>query len=206
MEAVFQELICKVKAADFLKEREQCNNEYVKVWVNKYIGLKECPIWRVGFEFKCNIEYTNMHNRYSVQCGSVMLVSYSSVGNVFINMLTKKWKDVKTEDENENDTIAALILGIMRLEDADCINFRPNYLAIHEALVSPQHYDIGTRRSKRALILGMTRSSKPGLELIVTPKPETGYRINPAVDIRYIINECKDENHMYKIANLLKYK
>ena len=200
MELVFQELICKVKAADFLKEREQCNNEYVKVWVNKYIGLKECPIWRVGFEFKCNVEYTNMHNRYSVQCSSLMLVSHSSVWNAFIDMLTKKWKDVKTEDENENDTIAALILGIMRLEDADCINFRPNYLAIHEALCSPHQYDILTKMSNRALILGMTSALKPRVEY-------TDISRWTADCTTYSIDYCNDDdNILYENANLLMYK
>ena len=203
MEPVSQELICKAKAAEFLKEREHCNNNYAYYWACNYVGFA-LNTNTDKLEFMCWIRST--YSPSVTDYRGVMITENSDKSNTIIATLKTKWKGVKTEDEKENDTIAALILGIYRLEGIDCINFRPNYSAIHEALVSPQNYDIGTRRAKRALILGMTRSSKPSLELIVTPKPETGYRINDTIDIRYIINECKDENHMYKIANLLKYK
>ena len=203
MEPVSQELICKAKAAEFLNEREHCNNNYAYYWACNYVGFA-LNTNTDKLEFMCWIRST--YSPTVTDYRGVMITENSDKSNTIIATLKTKWKGVKTEDENENDTIAALILGIHRLENADCINFRPNYLPIHEALVSPNNYDIGTRRSKRALILGMTKSSKPGLELIVTPKPETGYRINDTIDIRYIINECKVENHMYKIANLLKYK
>ena len=203
MEPVSQELICKAKAAEFLKEREHCNNNYAYYWARNYVGFALNT--NTGkLEFMCWIRST--YSPTVTDYRGVMITENSDKSNTIIATLKTKWKGVKTEDENENDTIAALILGIYRLEGIDFINFKLNDSAIHEALVSPNNYDIGTRRSKRALILGMTKSSKPGLELIVTPKPETGYRINDAIDIRYIINECKDENHMYKIANLLKYK
>ena len=198
MESVSQELICKAKAAEFLNEREQWNNEYVKIWVNRYLGIKVNPLWGDGFEFKCNVEYPNIPMAYGVRWGSVLLSSPSVVGNIFIDMLTKKWKNLKRGDENENDTIAALVLGIHRLENADYINFSPNYSAIHEAIIS-QHYDIGTNMANRALILGMTSALKPIVEYTDTSPW-------PAVYARYSINYCNDDNILYENANLLMYK
>ncbi len=196
--SVSQELMCKAKATEFLNEREHCNNEYVKIWVYKYLGIKVNPLWGDGFEFKCNVEYPNIPMAYSVRWGSVLLSSPSVVGNIFIDMLTKKWKNLKREDENENDTIAALVLGIHRLENADRINFIPNYLPIHEAIVS-HHYDIGTNMANRALMLGMTSDLKPRVEYTDT-SPWS------AVYARYSIDYCNDDNILYETANLLRYK
>ena len=74
-----------------------------------------------------------------------------------------RWKNVKTEDENENDTITALILGIMRIESRG--EMENNYLSIHEAIVSPEHYDIETKRSERLFKLG--KEYTPKLEITI---------------------------------------
>ena len=160
MEPVYKEMVCKANAADFLKERDDFNNLYSIIWAYNYAGFTLNP-FTDNFELVCwtRSTYSSGVKDYDV----AFIIENSDISHKIINKIKTLWKDIKTDDENENDTIAALILGIMRLEDADCINFHPNYLAIHEALCSPHHYDIGTRRSKRASLLEIQPC--PGLEI-----------------------------------------
>ena len=205
--SVSQELVCKAKALDFLKERETCNNECAKNLVYKYLGITPNPLYENELWFRCTIDY-NSRNSWT------MMSVTNPTGEAIIDMLTTKWKEVKTEDENENDTIAALLLGIMRLEDTNVINFQPNYLAIHEALVSEQQYDVETKRAQRALLLGMTPALKSRVEYKDPypcsmrhfgngwPPPER------ATSATYSIDYCNYDT-LYppiKHASLLKYK
>ncbi len=154
--SVSQELMCKAKALDFLKERETCNNECAKNLVYKYLGIIPNPLYENELWFRCTIDY-NSRNSWT------MMSVTNPTGEAIIDMLTTKWKEVKTEDENENDTMTALVLGIMRLEDTYII-FKPNYLAIHEAFVSDKQYDVETKRAQRALLLGMNPALNSSVE------------------------------------------
>jgi len=159
MDSVLQELVCKEKASSFLKEREILNDAAATAWCNNYAG----------------ITYSAHNNRMELWCYTVRTYlegrEYSGAYITESTYLYKKitdtiktiWKDVKTEDENENDTITALILGIMRIESRG--EMENNYSTIHEAIVSPEQYDIETKRSERMRLLG--KEYKPNLDIII---------------------------------------
>ena len=159
MESVSQELVCKAKAAEFLKEREILNDAAATAWCYDYAG----------------ITYNDYNNRMEFWCWTIRTYSegreyagaYIRESTDLYKKITDEiktlWKDIKTEDDNENDTITALILGIMRIEWRG--EMENNYLSIHEAIVSPEHYDIETKRSERLFKLG--KEYTPKLEITI---------------------------------------
>ena len=212
MEPVSQERICKANALHFMKERECCNNTYSELWSYKHLGVVLNPE-NDKFEFECDILYKDIPICYpNLRYVSTVISANDRVGESIIGIIVKQWKNIKNEDENENDTIAALILGIMRLE-----KYVPNYLVIHEAIVSPQHYDIETKRNERALKLGMSSDYKL---LMGYDSPYTcnlrSIGINWLDNIRtssvaYIVDKRKETHEdncdmLYKHLSLLTYK
>ncbi len=199
--SVSQELICKAKAAEFLNEREHCNNNYAYYWACNYVGFA-LNTNTDKLEFMCWIKST--YSPSVTDYRGVMITENSDKSHTIINTLKTKWKGVKTEDENENDTIAALILGIRRLEDANYINFQPNYLAIHEALVSPQHYDIETNRSQRASLLEIQPCHGLAINIKnVNVNPTSCNTLTEITDICYLLDT---QNYVNEPEGPFKYK
>ena len=166
MESFSQELVCKAKAAEFLKEREVLNDAAATAWCYDYAGIG----WY--YNYTGNIVHTNRMDfwcrarlTYSDGCEYVgeHIMESTDVYKKITGEIKTRWKNVKTEDENENETITALILGIMRIESRG--EMENNYLSIHEAIVSPEHYDIETKRSVRMRLLG--KEYKPKLEITI---------------------------------------
>ena len=167
MESFSQELVCKAKAAEFLKEREVLNDAAATAWCYDYAGMG----WY--YDYAGNIVHTNRMDfwcrarlTYSDGCeyvGEQHIMESTDVYKKITGEIKTRWKDIKTEDENENETITALILGIMRIESRG--EMENNYLSIHEAIVSPEHYDIETKRAARMRLLG--KEYKPKLEITI---------------------------------------
>lgn len=148
--------ICKMRSESFLSEREMWNIKYTKNWYYKYLRISLNPIHN-NYEFKCTVIYdyelgSGQINKYMM---SETISTTDPIGEEIIDMLKTKWNKTKKEDENENDTIAALLLGIARL---DGFNYISNNLILHETIVSI--YDIKAKRSERAQILDMKSALK----------------------------------------------
>jgi len=58
-----------------------------------------------------------------------------------------------------------LILGVMRIESLG--EMENNYLNIHEAIVSPEQYDIEAKRYTRSLLLGNKKDYKKKIEICI---------------------------------------
>ena len=164
-QSVSQELVCKAKAAEFLKEREILNDAAATSWCYGYAGMVTNAHDKMEFWCWTLVTYSNW--ACSLGAGKEYAGAYITESTDVYKKITDKiktlWKDIKTEDENENDTITALILGIMRIESRG--EMENNYLSIHEAIVSPEHYDIETKRSERLFKLG--KEYKPELEITI---------------------------------------
>ena len=199
--SVSQELMCKAKALDFLKEREDCNNYYLLIWAYNYAGFT-LNHFTGNFELVCWTRRT--YSSGVKDYDSVFIIENSDISHKIINKIKTLWTNVKTEDENENDTIAALILGIRRLEDANYINFQPNYLAIHEALVSPQHYDIETKRAQRASLLEIQPCHGLAINIKnVNVNPTSCNTLTEITDICYLLDT---QNYVNEPEGPFKYK
>ena len=214
MEHLSQEQLCKMNAIRFLKEREDCNNNYSFLWSYKYLGVI-LNHHKDIFEFKCGIIYKDIPICYpNLRYVSTVVSVNNHIGEAIIDTLVKRWKNIKNEDENENDTLSALILGIMRLEarGGEMTNIIPNYLVIHEAIVSPHQYDIETKRNERASILGMSSLQPCFVYNHPHPCSMRGIGINwlnaLTTSVGYIIDASKNctDDTLYKQVSLLKYK
>jgi len=180
-ETVSQALVCKSNAAEFLKERAILNDAAATTWCQDYIGMP----WLTSYGL-CVWSWTRL--TYVGGCefvGEYIIVS-SDIYKKITDTIKTVWKDIKKEDETENDTITALILGLVRLESLGEVE--NNYLNIHEIFVSPERYDIETKRSARLLILG--KGCKPKLEIIIDNpdyNPTTSYSQHTLISTCYIL-------------------
>ena len=187
METFSQERVCKAKAAEFLKEREILNDAAATAWCYDYAGMVTNAHDKI--EFWCWTVVT--YSRWACSLGAekeyagAYITESTDVYEKITDKIKTLWKDIKTEDENENDTITALILGIMRIESRG--EMENNYLSIHEAIVSPEHYDIETKRSERLLILLGNKIKKPRLEITID-NADCVPRANGRDNIRYFIH------------------
>ena len=159
-ESLADTIECKTKAAAFLKNRDKLNDAAATAWCQDYTGIPCATSY--GLCIWCWTRLT-----YVGGCEFVgeYIIESSDIYNKITNKIKTVWKDIKKEDENENDTIAALILGLARLESLGEIVV--NYLNIHETFVSPEQYDIEAKRYARSLLLGNKKEYKKEIEICI---------------------------------------
>ena len=185
-ETVSQALVCKSKAAEFLKEREILNDAAATTWCKDYAVIELNKV-KGKMEFWCWTRRT--YRSGEIEYIGVYITESTDRYNKITDNLKTVWKDIKKEDENENDTITALILGLVRLESLG--EMENNYLDIHETFVSPEQYDIEAKRYSRSRMLGNRK--------------DYGYNPNmPFVckTLEIFIEENDDPNHYNRLANI----
>jgi len=160
-ESLADTIACKAKAAAFLKERAILNDAAATAWCQDYVGITRNPFEKMEFRCWTRRTYYSDILEYVRVCVTESTDRY----NIITDNIKTLWRDIKSEDETENDTITALILGVMRIESLG--EMENNYLNIHEAIVSPEQYDIEAKRYTRSLLLGNKKDYKKKIEICI---------------------------------------